>query len=360
MNDFDGIGFKEPWAKAITMCKACGLIHQTWPITGKNVLTCTFDTDNGVNIAEKFHHAFSLRKDMRMLWGTSMRKVISGFFLFIFLAACSNDSVFEGISNDSGYDAKIEEASIALDHSDYDKAISDLAVIYNTTALNPEVGRLLSSAYMGKAWVDLTYFIANSTSTGINPFNAIASALSSPNITTGTVEGGTSRYIEKEKIGDLIQNINNARSILYTFHEKNLATDDDTIKLGIASSIHFILYVGDKTDWISSGGPINPLVPINTSAYRYYELQRILPGPLVYSEPPPITPYQQDLIDINNAVIAFSDANPKPNELRNTLNAFLYSVLGVGTDIPVTDDLIIATCTSSGIFTYVQSLAKGK
>jgi hypothetical protein len=341
------------------MCKACGLIHQTWPTTRKNVLTCTFDTDNGVNIAEKFHHAFSLRKDMRMLWGTSMRKAISGFFLFILLTACSNDSLFEGIAESSGYDAKIEDAAIALDNSDYDKAISDLAVIYDTTALKPEVGRLLSSAYMGKAWVDLTYFIANSTSTGINPFDAIASALSSPDISTGTVEGGTSRYIAKEVVGDLIQNINNARSILYTFHKKNLATDDDTIKLGIASSIHFIMYVGDKTDWMFGQNPINPFVPINMRAYRYYQLERILPSAIAYSEPPPITPYQQDLIDINNAVIAFSHANPKPNDMRNTLNAFLYSVLGVGTDVPVTDELIIATCTSTGIWTYVQSLAQG-
>lgn len=324
-------------------------------------MTCEFEIDNGVNIAEKFHHAFYLRKDMRMLWGASMRKVISGFFLFIFLAACSNDSLFEGISESSSYDARIEDASIALDSSDYDKAISDLAVIYDTTSLNPEVGRLLSSAYMGKAWVDLTYFIVNSTSTGINPFDAIASALSSPNIATGTVEGATSRYIEKEQVGDLIENINNARSILYTFHRKNLATDDDTIKLGIASSIHFIMYVGDKTDSAGFlGGSINLLIPINKRAYRYYQLQNLLMGPSVYSEPPPITPYQQDLIDINNAVIAFSDANLKPNELRNTLNAFLYSVLGVGTDVPVTDELIISTCTSTGIFTYVQSLAKGK
>ena len=322
----------------------------------EKVLTCTFDTDNGVNIAEKFHHAFYLRKDMRMLWGPSMRKIISGFFLFIFLAACSNDSIFEGISESSSHDARIEDASIALDNSDYDKAISDLAVIYDTTALNPEVGRLLSSAYMGKAWVDLTYFIANSTSTGINPFDAIASALSSPNISIGTVEGAPSRYIEKEQVGDLIKNINNARSILYTFHRKNLATDDDTIKLGIASSIHFIMYVGDKTD----PGSVNPLIPINTRAYRYYQQQNLLIGPSVYFEPPPITPYQQDLIDINNAVIAFSDANLKPNELRNTLNAFLYSVLGVGTDVPVTDELIISTCTSTGIFAYVQNLAKGK
>jgi hypothetical protein len=301
-------------------------------------------------------------KNGKMFREAAMRKITWGsFLLLISLSACSGDSFLEGISQSSGYDAKIEDASIALDSSNYDKVISDLAVMYDTTALNLDVGRLLSSAYMGKAWIDLTYLIANSTSTGINPFDAVASALSSPNILTGIVEGGTSRYIEKEKIGDLIKNINDARSILYTFRERGLATDDDMIKLGIASSMHFIMYVGDKTDYVSFlGEPVNPLVPINIKAYRYYQLNSLLPGPGVYYEPPPITPYQQDLIDIHHAVIAFSDAYPKPNELRASLNAFLYSVLGVGSDVPVTDELIISTCTSTGIFTYVQSLAKAK
>jgi hypothetical protein len=74
-----------------------------------------------------------------------------------------------------------------------------------------------------------------------------------------------------------------------------------------------------------------------------------------------ITPYQQDLMNINNAVIAFSNAYPKPNEMKDRLDDFLYdilsSALGTTSGVTVTDELIME-CTSKGLYKYAQSLAK--
>jgi hypothetical protein len=275
-----------------------------------------------------------------------MKACLWGTVILLLLSACSQDSVLEGISQDSSKDTKIEQARIDLDDSNYDQVITDLSTIYTTKALDPRVGQLLASAYMGKAGIDLTIFIAGSTSSGLNPFDVVASMISSSDVTI--VE--KKKYIDSTNMPKMLGYIANAKETLQVMEEKDKAAPDDIIQLGIASATHFIMFIGNATKL--------KLMPINTDAYKASTLSGVgLSNFVVPTTSGGITSYQKDLINIKNAVITFSNAYPKPNKMRDRLNDFLYSALGTTPDVTVTDELIMEY-TSVGLYNYVQSLAK--
>ena len=289
-----------------------------------------------------------------------MKAYLWGAVILLLLSACSQDSILEGISQDSSKDTKIEQARIDLDNSNYDQVISDLSAIYTTN--DPEVGQLLASAYMGKAGIDLTIFIAASTSSGfisistssgLNPLDVMSSMISSSNVTIA-YDG---KYIASTLMPDILSSLTSAKEPLQIMAEQCTATPDDIIQLGFASATDFIMFMGNATNLVN--------MPINTAAYKASALAEV--GPInfaVITTSGGIPPYQKDLINIHNAVIAFSKAYPKPketNEMKDSLNDFLNdilsSALGIKPDVNVTDDLIM-TCTSTGLYNYAQSLAK--
>jgi hypothetical protein len=278
-------------------------------------------------------------------WGDYMKAYLWGAVILLLLSACSQDSILEGISQDSSRDSKIEQARIDLDNSNYDQVISDLSTIYTTAALDPNVGQLLASAYMGKAGIDLTIFIANSNSSGLNPFDVVASMISSSNVTVD----GEGKYIASTLMPDMLGYITNAEETLQVMAEKDKAAPDDIIQLGIDSATHFIMFLGNATKYEN--------MPINTAAYKATTLSGVGPKNfVVVTTSGGIPSYQQDLININNAVIAFSNAYPKPNEMRDSLNNFLYSALGTTSGVSVTDELIMKL-TTAGLNDYVHSFA---
>jgi hypothetical protein len=289
-----------------------------------------------------------------------MKAFIWGSVILLLLSACSQDSVLEGISQNSSHDSKLEKARINLDSSNYDQVISDLSPLYTSEALDSKVAQLLASAYMGKAGIDPTILIAHSTSSGLKPFDVVASMISSSNVTI--IDGG--KYIASSLMPDILGYITNAEEPLQLMVKKGKANPDDIIQLGIASATHFIMFLGNATKYVD--------MPINTAAYKASALSAkasILPniGPnnfIVITTSGGIPSYQKDLININNAVIAFSKAFPKPNEknkirdrLNDFLDDFLSSALGTTSGVTITDELIMK-CSSEGLYNYAQSLAQ--
>jgi len=300
----------------------------------------------------------------------SMYKNLWIVLIFLFIAGCSNDSIFEGMSQNSSHDATIEEAALALDEGDYDTVVSDLASIYTTAAIDPQVGRLLASAYMGQTGVDLTSLITHSTGSGIDPLDAMTSMLSSADITTTDDQD----YIDGTLMSDYLNAIIDAKDVLELLVEYGKAAEDDVIQLGIASAVHFILYIGNQTadalnktlDYAdaSKQDPGSVPVPMNCAAYQYYysggdgySWSRVDSSDYEKTAASgSTTSYQQDLLNISRAVIAFSNAYPGENSMKVSLNAFLSSALGVDADSDITDDLIM-TYTSDGVNAYVQRTA---
>ncbi|MCE5275257.1 MAG: hypothetical protein LLG43_08980 [Deltaproteobacteria bacterium] len=285
-----------------------------------------------------------------MHWEATMRRFTRGFVFFLFiLSACSNDSVFEGVSENTGYDAKIEKAAMDLDSGNYDEVITDLSVIYNTMNPNPEVGRLLASAYMGKAWVDTTYFVENSPDMDMDIFDIMASVISSPEVILADTDDDQDmeRYIDGIDMPDRLTSITKAKRALFVLDRAGLTTEDDIIQLGIASSVHFIMYVGNKTD--------NDKAPINTEAYMA-GITVTASGFREKTDAGASPSYQEDLMNINDAVAAFSEAYPDSDAMRDSLDAFLHAALGETPGAIITDDLIL-NYTTLGIYEYVQDLA---
>jgi len=308
-----------------------------------------------------------------------MKLYLWGVVILLLLSACSQDSLFEGISEDSSRDSKIEQARIDLDNSNYDQVISDLSAIYTTSALDPEVSQLLASAYMGEVSIDLTLFIANSTSSGLEPFDIAASMIQPPN---ENIQNG-SRFIGHDDDGqtdalivlDLLDYITKAKETLTILEKKGLSTDDHRIQLGIASAVHFILNTGNTVadafntslylPDVSKHNPGTIPVPINSSAYIYMKNEKYgyswptLVIPAIFSEKVTNgtpTSYQEDLLNINHAITAFSKAYPESNKMRDALNAFLSSALGEEAGVQITDELIM-TYTSEGLHSFVNNLA---
>ncbi len=315
-----------------------------------------------------------------------MIKVLQAVVALLLLSACSNDSILEGVSENSSRDAKLEDAYLALDGRDYDTAIFELSSMYNTTGLDPVIGRMLASAYMGKAGIDTTLMMENvsgvSTATS---FDVVASLIDSEyvivnkderyldgNATAGITEEGDYTY----EI-DLMGTLNKAREIFLAMDQRGLATADDRIQLGIASAAHFIMVVGNQTavalnrtlDSYNPAGRVygNVPVPINTSAYGYYRTSQTTDRKYSWDRVDAVdyaehvsngklTSSQEDLQYVRDAVVAFAETFSSSNDLGNALDTFLRSALNQGPGVMITDELI-SEYGSGGIFAYVNRLA---
>ncbi len=305
-----------------------------------------------------------------------MKKILLASILVLMLFGCSNDSLFEGLSDESSLEATLEEAAIALDDEDYDEVIHSLASIYTTTALNPEVARLLASGYMGKAGIDLTNFITYSAYEDADPFDAVEATLSlftAPIVKneddkdericnamdrTVLIITNDAVFIDRNCIGELLDYLDNVKNIFYSLQEAEMESLEDIFQLGITSATHFVFIVGDAT--ANAFGSTS--VPINKEAYRVYKdnasswenVDASVFGEEDVNEDG-LTPYQEDLINVNNAIQAIEQAIPQSNALKDELDGFLREILMMPTG-DITDAAIIETVTSTGIFDYVNSL----
>ena len=320
--------------------------------------------------------------------------------LLLLLSGCSNDSAFEGISDDSGRKAVIEEAAIALDDLDYTSAINLLTEIYTTTSPDPRVSRLLSSAYMGKAGVDFVNLIFFAGLEERENFDMVAEILdlypapeledddekSKCDAESRTVLVFVDKYdrnydlykdalfIDGYCAGELIENLESAQYILDVLIRANRHSDDDEIQLGVASAAHFILFTGnrvaDAMNYTLTQDPENwdpgmiP-VPINKTAYQYYinyssgilyrwsSVDESDFGPY---DPQSLNPYQEDLINVLNAIRAFDRAAPEQNDVRDTLEDFLAFALMMPTT-GIDENTIVSIMTTSGVYDLVNSFS---
>lgn len=336
-----------------------------------------------------------------------MKATTTMLVLLLFLSGCSNDSVFEGISDNSGRKSVIEEATIALDGEDYASAIQMLTEIYTTTSPDPEMSRLLSSAYLGRSGFDFVSLIEYSGDKERENFDMVAESLSlgfapvpkdDNDESLCSIEDRTVLVLLKENdrfiddypnalfidgrcIGDLIDSLEEAQYILDVLIRANRHTPDDEILLGVASAVHFVFYTGNKVaDGLNRTLLLqNPEqhepgivpVPINKEAYLYYinfyggiqySWGGVDPGDFRDETTDDLTranTYQKDLINIYRAVQAFHRATPEENDVRDALQDFLASTLDrEGATISEFDeDDIISTMTTAGVYNFVNSFS---
>jgi len=315
------------------------------------------------------------------------------------LMGCSNDSAFEGFADTSSYEAEIEKASIAIDDTDYDEAIATLTGLYNSSSPSPEVARILASAYMGKVGIDFTYLLDSIDDLGFDNFDSLSSMFvydtiiydeeekefTQCNADTLTVllEEGDAKFISGYCIDDLIENLEDAKEVFDDMIETSLETDDDLVQMGITSAAHFIIIIGNtvadalnetlskpnEEDQDPGGIP----APISKKAYIDYRFpdndsydwnnryhwsrvdasifEEIAEG----EETTVLEQARQDIINVNNAIIALKRSGTISNDLDNELEQFLRDLLGVPT-ATITSDTINSHLSAELILTYIEGL----
>ncbi|HHO75232.1 MAG TPA: hypothetical protein ENN05_02245 [Deltaproteobacteria bacterium] len=321
-----------------------------------------------------------------------MKKIMTVLILALILYGCSNDSLLEGTSDTTNLEAQIEDAARALDDGNYHAVIAGLSSYYTTKALNPDVARLLASGYMGAAGIDVTNLIAYSYNKNADSFDMVEATLflteASEDATCNAMlrmvlifddDAPYAVFIDGRCIVDLIEYLDNAKDIFYSLRRLELATYDDYVQLGLASAVHYVLNLGNAT-----ADTLNPLppehtkyvagivpAPINKAAYQYYrsDLSDYDWDDIdehAYDEElneDGLSPYQQDLIDVSNAVTAISrkslqqnNLQPKQNDLQDQLDGFLREILMMPSG-GITTAIITEKATTTGIYEYINLIS---
>jgi len=320
-----------------------------------------------------------------------MIRTIIAALLALSLAGCSGDSFLQGLSNDDSYSAKIEDAEEALDEQNYDKVISSLIDIYNTTSPDVKVSRLLGSAYMGKAGIDITEFIYSSDDEDLFAFDIVDASLilfpapardnqtpfeSSCDIEDLSILMTTSgvRYVDGFCASDMISYLDKAKRVFYVLENKNKMTDDCYIQYGFVSAVHFAIITGkvaadniDTLPYDSTGYEEGRVpVPLSSGAYNLYKIhagvfglslnwQRLKDYNTNIHFSPSISVYREDLTNIRTAIRRFNAITSAENSVKNKLDAYLRSIINVPTGTISDED--ITNMTTYGILQYINILS---
>lgn len=240
------------------------------------------------------------------------------------------------LADDSGKQADIEEARIAVDNGSYDKAIRLLQDRYNPATPDPEVAGILASAYMGRAGIDLTYILENIGGSYGGHFDIIASALRLP------LSGeDNARFIPMASLDDRLQSLERARSVLTAradhAHARGSASDDDAVvQRGIASALHFIMKTGALlgefmgTDAPASQSAYQRLITANSDPAEQMD------GLATYidARPEDLVSLKTDLADIYEAVIVLIEKIGSDEDITRELEGFLCDLLGISRGSP--------------------------
>ena len=157
-------------------------------------------------------------------------------FTILALAGCEGN-MSEGLADDSSYEARLEEAMIALDDRDYARAKSILTELNADYPNDPTILQYLSNALAGLAGIDTLNLLEI-----IEAINEDHDAGSIDMI--GQILGDANGVLTANEIEEDLNNINAAIAALGAISEAN-RTDDQTVQLGLFSLSRAVLTIAD-------------------------------------------------------------------------------------------------------------------
>jgi len=157
-------------------------------------------------------------------------------FTIFALAGCEGN-MSEGLADDSSYEARLEEAMIALDDRDYARAKSILTELNADYPNDPTILQYLSNALAGLAGIDTLNLLEI-----IEAINEDHDAGSIDMI--GQILGDANGVLTANEIEEDLNNINAAIAALGAISEAN-RTDDQTVQLGLFSLSRAVLTIAD-------------------------------------------------------------------------------------------------------------------
>jgi hypothetical protein len=182
-------------------------------------------------------------------------------FAIFALTGCEGN-MFEGLADDSSYEARLEEAMIALDDGDYAKAKSILTELNADYPNKPTILQYLSNASAGLAGIDTFNLLETIEQINDNPNAGSIDMI-------GRMLGDKDGVLTVDEIKEKIDNINDAISALGAIDDP---TDDQIVQLGLLSLNRAVLTIGDviaddqgiQTVTLTENG-ISNLYPGNTT-----------------------------------------------------------------------------------------------
>lgn len=157
------------------------------------------------------------------------------FIMCAVVIGCGDANVFEGMADENSKEARTEEALMAMDDGDYDKAISILSSLVNSHPNDDTLMQYLSSAYAGSAGLD--------TLDLLEVINLLDDADNSGSIDmVGLVLGDSNGVLSSQAVDDKLDQITTAIEILSAIGGLN---NDQEIQLGVLSVAHLSLTLAD-------------------------------------------------------------------------------------------------------------------
>jgi hypothetical protein len=174
----------------------------------------------------------SKRKTRGFMWGVCVLLFLS--FALIAITSCEENSL-EWLADDSSYEARIEEARIAIDDREYARARDLLLQLKAEYPGDPLILQYLSNAYAGLVGLD--------TFNLLTTIDQLIDANETGNIDmVGTVLGDVTGTIQANGIGETLGNLENAINAL---EEISNPTDDQAVQLGLLSLNHAAMTIAD-------------------------------------------------------------------------------------------------------------------
>ncbi len=155
-------------------------------------------------------------------------------FAIFALTGCEGN-VFESLADDSSYEARLDEAMIALDDGDYAKAKSILTELNADYPNDPTILQYLSNASAGLAGIDTFNLLEIIEQINDNPNAGSIDMI-------GQMLGDADGVITANEITEDLSNINDAIDALEAIDDP---TDDQIVQLGLLSINRAVLTIGD-------------------------------------------------------------------------------------------------------------------
>jgi len=146
-----------------------------------------------------------------------------------------DDSVLEGLADDDSFEAKLEEARIALDKGEYSRAVELLEALDDANPGNATIQQYLSNAYAGLAGLD-TFNLLTTIETLDETSNSGSIDM------MGLILGGSNGVLTAAQLRAKLVNLENAIHALEGISRPN---DDHKVQLGLLAVAHIALTLGD-------------------------------------------------------------------------------------------------------------------
>ncbi len=146
-----------------------------------------------------------------------------------------DDSILEGLADDDSFEAKLEEARIALDKGEYSRAVELLEALDDANPGNATIQQYLSNAYAGLAGLD-TFNLLTTIETLDERSNSGSIDM------MGLILGNSNGVLTAAQLRAKLVNIENAIHAMEGISRRN---DDHKVQLGLLAVAHIALTLGN-------------------------------------------------------------------------------------------------------------------